>query len=917
MPWSRFGGVSAGDCTEWAEPAASGARGGAGPGRAGAGHRVSRGGVPARGGGVRDAGSAPCARLGAGRPADGGDHRLAYGHDRRRPRGRLCRGRADPPGPGDPGTVPRPAADRRGRDPARRTHHQAVVRTGRLAAPARRRRSRPLAVRGRRARRPCHPRRGPAAARRGLREAHSGSGGHRRHRTRPRPARRQRTPSGGPDHTDLRAAHPARPGQRVLVRGPADGGRAPGHDAGPSAAPVLACRAAAVAAGRPGAAVHWGRAGEVLALPARHPRADRPGRPAAAGPAGLPRTRRRASPVACGGGRRCAGRQRGGRAAGRFRADADGGRAGHRGGRVRHRHRRGGGAADDRRAHRGAPACRTRPAAGPWCVTGRAGRADGGGDRGGGTARGGGRGRSGAAAGARGGGAALTPDGGRGRAAGDARAAVAGGRRAPSSASRGARRRGGRPSLPAPYGRRTDRADTGGGGGARPAGPQHGDGRGGRPGQRRPGADRRDRRAGPDAPLSAPAAAGGPPRRPHRRADRFSVAGPRGPRPGHRRTAAAGPGGGADHGVLRRLGAGRGRRGTGPCGADRGRRRGPDLGRQTAPRGAAAGGRQVPGVVDAVPLRIDVQAADDNGPPLYLVIADAEAYSRLARATGLGAFAARDLADPGGDRPLPALVSPRFLTRFGHAPMALQPEFGQLVIRPKTVRADTPAQPGGDFVVIDAGSVARRHPDTYRDPATGPSTLLLSGRSLDTGALRSAVRAHAPASLSVRLALRSAVRAEFADSPLQQGAVRLYTAAVAAGAGFALLALFLSLLQSAPERTQLLARLRTMGLPRAQGRRLLVLEALPQAVLAALGGALAGAATIRLLGPGTDLTALALPGTSGGGAPGSVVRLHTDPASLLLPSAGVVALALTVALAQAWLSGRRRESTELRAGDTR
>ncbi|WP_241746094.1 FtsX-like permease family protein [Streptomyces lydicus] len=249
--------------------------------------------------------------------------------------------------------------------------------------------------------------------------------------------------------------------------------------------------------------------------------------------------------------------------------------------------------------------------------------------------------------------------------------------------------------------------------------------------------------------------------------------------------------------------------------------------------------------------------------------------------------------------------------------MALQPEFGQLVIRPKTVRADTPAQPGGDFVVIDAGSVARRYPDTYRDPATGPSTLLLSGRSLDTGALRSAVRAHTPASLSVRLALRSAVRAEFADSPLQQGAVRLYTAAVAAGAGFALLALFLSLLQSAPERTQLLARLRTMGLPRAQGRRLLVLEALPQALLAALGGALAGAATIRLLGPGMDLTALALPGTSGDGAPGSVVRLHTDPASLLLPSAGVVALALAAALAQAWLSGRRRESTELRAGDTR
>ncbi|WP_328546945.1 FtsX-like permease family protein [Streptomyces platensis] len=325
---------------------------------------------------------------------------------------------------------------------------------------------------------------------------------------------------------------------------------------------------------------------------------------------------------------------------------------------------------------------------------------------------------------------------------------------------------------------------------------------------------------------------------------------------------------------------------------------------------------KVPGVEDAVPLRIDVQAADDNGPPLYLVIADAEAYARLARATGLGAFAAQDLADPGADRPLPALVSPHFLTRFGRAPMALQPEFGRLVIRPKTVRADTPAQPGGDFVVVDAGSVARRHPDTYGDPTTGPSVLLLSGRSLDTGALRTAVRAHTPGSLSVRLALRSAVRAEFADSPLQQGAIRLYTTAVAAGAGFALLALLLSLLQAAPQRSQLLTRLRTMGLTRAQGRRLLALEALPPALLAAVGGALAGAATIRLLGPGTDLTALALPGTSGGGT-ADTIRLHADPASLLLPSAGVVALALAVALVQAWSSGRQRESTELRAGDTR
>jgi putative ABC transport system permease protein len=274
------------------------------------------------------------------------------------------------------------------------------------------------------------------------------------------------------------------------------------------------------------------------------------------------------------------------------------------------------------------------------------------------------------------------------------------------------------------------------------------------------------------------------------------------------------------------------------------------------------------------------------------------------------------LADPGGDRPLPAIVSPGVLARFGRAPMALQPEFGRLVVRPRAVRADTPAQPGGDFVLINARSVARLHPDTYADPATGASVLLLSGRSLDAPALRAAVRAHTPASLPTHLALRAAERAKLADSPLQQGAERLYTAAVAAGAGFALLALLLSLLQAAPQRTQLLARLRTMGLTPAQGRRLMVLEALPQALLAALGGALVGAAAIRLLGPGMDLTPLALPGSPGGGGAGTV-RLQSDPASLLLPSAGVVALALAVVLAQAWLSERRCESTELRAGDTR
>jgi putative ABC transport system permease protein len=161
--------------------------------------------------------------------------------------------------------------------------------------------------------------------------------------------------------------------------------------------------------------------------------------------------------------------------------------------------------------------------------------------------------------------------------------------------------------------------------------------------------------------------------------------------------------------------------------------------------------------------------------------------------------------------------------------------------------------------------------------------------------------------------LRSELRAGYVDSPLQSGAERIYTAAVAAGAGYAVLALLLALLRAAPERAALLARLRTMGLTRAQGRRLLVLESLPQALLAAAGGALTGWATIRLLSPGVDLTAIALPPTARSGRN----ALRIDPLTLLWPAATVLLLAVGVAAGQAWWTGRKGSVRELRAGDAR
>lgn len=107
-----------------------------------------------------------------------------------------------------------------------------------------------------------------------------------------------------------------------------------------------------------------------------------------------------------------------------------------------------------------------------------------------------------------------------------------------------------------------------------------------------------------------------------------------------------------------------------------------------------------------------------------------------------------------------------------------------------------------------------------------------------------------------------------------------------------------------------------MGLTSRQGRRLLRLESLPQALPAALGGVLVGWATIALLAPGVDLAGLALFNGPGATVP-DTARLRPDPWSLTLPALGVLVLTAAVAAVQARWAGRRGPNTELRAGDPR
>ncbi|WP_405558361.1 ABC transporter permease [Streptomyces canus] len=312
--------------------------------------------------------------------------------------------------------------------------------------------------------------------------------------------------------------------------------------------------------------------------------------------------------------------------------------------------------------------------------------------------------------------------------------------------------------------------------------------------------------------------------------------------------------------------------------------------------------RRSPGVSALSAVSVTSEAKPENGAlSVPLVGVNPADYAALSSRTGMGAFEAAGLREGTAGEAAPALASTATARMYGTRPFpVLLPDGSTLTVRITTVLDRTPAVLGSDFLVVNREALS--------PAAARPTTVLLTGTSLDGAAIRKA----APKAASVHL--RSEERGRYVDSPLQTGAEGVYATAVAAGTGYAVLALFLSLLRTAPDRTALLARLRTMGLTRAAGRRLLILESLPQAVLAAVGGTLTGWATIHLLSPGIDLTAIALPSAD----PSSTgAELRTDALSLVIPATAVLLLAVGTGVGQAWWSGRRGSVQELRAGDAR
>ncbi|MEU4096483.1 hypothetical protein [Streptomyces sp. NPDC026673] len=333
------------------------------------------------------------------------------------------------------------------------------------------------------------------------------------------------------------------------------------------------------------------------------------------------------------------------------------------------------------------------------------------------------------------------------------------------------------------------------------------------------------------------------------------------------------------------------------------------------PQGLDAQVRKIAGVREVTGVRVEPGQQIMNSRTRFdLLVVDPKPYARLVAATGLGSAFPAGKLDSGTSEAIPAIASPAVARTFGNGvgdPETVRSSVGRVMAHIVGTQDVTPAAPNREFIIVSRKALAKVAPGT-KEPAHGPSTLYATGTGIDAKALRALVTKTAP---KANVTLQPEVRASYGTtSALQSGARHVYLAAVAAGAGFSVLALLLSLLHNAPQRKALLARLRTMGMAGRQRQWLAVLEMLPQVLLGALGGIAVSLATVPLVRPGVDLAALAFtvrtPATDLSGA-----VLRTDAASLLIPAAALVALACALLAVQAWLTGRRGEGTELRMGE--
>jgi putative ABC transport system permease protein len=202
---------------------------------------------------------------------------------------------------------------------------------------------------------------------------------------------------------------------------------------------------------------------------------------------------------------------------------------------------------------------------------------------------------------------------------------------------------------------------------------------------------------------------------------------------------------------------------------------------------------------------------------------------------------------------------------------------------------------GGPYLVVPRAALGAAAP--------APSMDLLAGPGMSHSELAAVVKRLIP---DASVSYRSSVLAGLENAPLQHGAYVAFALGSAEAALLSLLVLLLALVLGGRSRQLTLARMNTMGLSAGQGRRLVILEALPQILAALVGGVACAALLAPLTGPELDLSVFTGTGTG--------VPIRIAPGFLVGAALGLVALAMLTLTAQTAIASRNTAGA-LRIGE--
>lgn len=304
-----------------------------------------------------------------------------------------------------------------------------------------------------------------------------------------------------------------------------------------------------------------------------------------------------------------------------------------------------------------------------------------------------------------------------------------------------------------------------------------------------------------------------------------------------------------------------------------------------------------------------------------VLVVDAAAFARVIELTGVRTelpAALRDAARGAG--PVPAVVSPEIARALGAAAAGAPGPDGDAVVDVQgalygfTVSGVAADFPGlridtRRFIVLPLQALP-----TQAEKPIIPNRYLIAGTGFDTATVRAVAdagqRAYQASVLgtddaAVPMAATLTTWDEHRRGLERTGANEVlaltFTIGAVGATALALLAVGFAVFAGSQSRGRLLSRLRTMGLSRRQGRRLVVYELIPVIGTAVLAGGLVGVALPRLLGPTLGLSSF----TSG-----VATRTHLDPVVV-----GGVLLLVTVGLAAA-LTVENLVNRRTRLGET-